>query len=530
MTDPDSITNSKLAIVDAESRCQVEDLAQVNDELNHLFNSIPVGMIVLDRELRIRRFNSSAQKMMHLTNGDLGQSMQMVGERSVCGDLLAEYHVVLETLQSTKREVQGQDGCWYLLEIRPHDVVRQSAGGLVLTISNVTHYKQAEMINPQSAERLQANSDHTMTIMTDIDARKKVEDALFKYNKLFEAVIQQAPFAVHVVEGSFNQIRVLIENEESRRIMGEPVEGRTYIDASKPEMLQCRFFTLDGQREIPLAEMPSPRALKGEVVRNEEFIFRHSNGTEILVEASAVPVYDNDGNIMAAVVSFYDITAIKLSEEKLRVAVREKETLLRELYHRTKNNMQVISAMLDLQAAHIEDKRVLTAFTELKNRIRAMALVHQKLYESQNLSSIDLGMYISDLLSLLIGSYQMLLNRISFILNVDSVMVLIDTAIPCGLILNELISNALKHAFPEGREGEIVIRLAKTENNVIVFSVSDNGVGVPEGFDFRHNNAFGLQTVFALAEHQLHGTVSFAVRHGVTCQVQFEDNLCQPRI
>ena len=185
----------------------------------------------------------------------------------------------------------------------------------------------------------------------------------------------------------------------------------------------------------------------------------------------------------------------KQAEEQVKKSLQEKEILLRELYHRTKNNMQVICSMLALQSQYTKDEQVLKIFEETENRIKSMALVHQKLYQSKNLSSIDLKDYISDFTDFLVKDHRVESNRISFIFDMDSVLVLIDTAIPCGLVLNELISNSLKHAFPGDMEGEIRIRLKKTEEGEIELRVSDNGVGVTKDFDFRQSDTLGVQTL-----------------------------------
>ena len=225
-----------------------------------------------------------------------------------------------------------------------------------------------------------------------------------------------------------------------------------------------------------------------------------------------------------------DITERKQAEEQLRASLKEKEVLLQELYHRTKNNMQVICAMLGLQASYTKDEQVLKIFKETENRIKSMALVHQKLYQSKNLSSIDLKEYISELVNLLVKSYVVESNRISPVFDMDSVFVLIDTAIPCGLILNELISNSLQYAFPGDMEGEISIRLKKTEEGEIELRVSDDGVGVPKDFAFRKSGTLGFQNVFAIVEHQLQGEVKFDVNNGITCQIRFKDTLYSQRV
>jgi len=153
-------------------------------------------------------------------------------------------------------------------------------------------------------------------IIRDITERKQAEVLMSKSNALLTSVINQAPFAIHILEGEFSNINVVIENAESARIMGEVVEGRTGIDADTPEMLTTRFFSIDGKQEIPLSRMPGPRAFRGEVVTNEEFIFQHSNGTQIMVEAGASPVYDANNQIIAVAVVFQDITKRKKAEKE----------------------------------------------------------------------------------------------------------------------------------------------------------------------------------------------------------------------
>jgi two-component sensor histidine kinase len=191
--------------------------------------------------------------------------------------------------------------------------------------------------------------------------------------------------------------------------------------------------------------------------------------------------------------------------------------------------MYVISSMLSLQADYVTDERALGIFQQMEDRIQSMALVHQKLYQSGNLSSIDLGDYIDDLVDLLLRSYKIHPNRIALIRKLESLYVLIDSAIPCGLIVNELISNALQHAFPEEAKGEIRVGLQKKGKTILLW-VSDNGVGLPPEFDFRRTETLGLRTVLALGERQLKGTVEFRGEGGVTCQVQFQDTLYRARV
>lgn len=208
-----------------------------------------------------------------------------------------------------------------------------------------------------------------------------------------------------------------------------------------------------------------------------------------------------------SIVSITDISARVRAEKELTTALDEKDTLLKELYHRTKNNMQVIIAMLNLRSNSLDNEVVYEAFNDMIGRIKSMALVHEKLYKSDNLSVIRLDEYIEELLSLLVSADTIFNSNIKVLKDLNPVSVDIDRAIPFGLILNELISNTYKHAFKNLDSGEIRISLNQLENQSVEFVVEDNGRGLPPSFDVRNSDTLGLQTVFALGENQLHGSV-----------------------
>jgi two-component sensor histidine kinase/HAMP domain-containing protein len=218
------------------------------------------------------------------------------------------------------------------------------------------------------------------------------------------------------------------------------------------------------------------------------------------------------------------------AEKRIEQSLAEKVTLLRELHHRTKNNMGVIIALLDLQAEELGDERIRAAFADTQGRIRSMALVHQKLYEANDLSRIDLRDYLRDLVGLIEKGFRILPERIAVVLDLEEAPALIDTAIPCGLILNELLSNALKHAFPGDRRGEIRIELRRAGEKEVLLVVSDDGAGFPAGFDPRSGARMGLQTVFTLAERQLAGRVEFDGSRGVSCRIRFRTDLYERRV
>jgi len=204
----------------------------------------------------------------------------------------------------------------------------------------------------------------------------------------------------------------------------------------------------------------------------------------------------------------------KRAEETINTSLQEKVVLLREIHHRVKNNLQVISSLLNLQSGYIEDKKSLEIFRESQTRVRSMALIHEKLYQSKDLNKIEFSEYIESLIKDLFQSYNVDSNRIKLKSKLEGIYFEIDTAILCGLIINELVSNSLKHAFPASRKGEVFIGLNKDDKNNYTLILKDNGIGFPSTVDFRKTDSLGLQLVTTLTE-QLGGTIELN-RNGYT--------------
>ncbi len=215
-----------------------------------------------------------------------------------------------------------------------------------------------------------------------------------------------------------------------------------------------------------------------------------------------------------------DITGRKRMEDLLRLSLKEKENLIREVHHRVKNNMQIISSLLQLQSEQFTNEATCRLFNEAKDRIRSMALVHEKLYNTKDLETVDFAAYANDLVINLFRSYGMDKTRIHFRLEAnDRVKLGIDDAIPVALMLNELISNSLKHAFPDGRKGEIFLRIEENQGKVRI-ELSDNGIGMPEGVQVNNTKTLGLKLIQTLVE-QLNATMELARRGGTRFVLSF---------
>lgn len=211
----------------------------------------------------------------------------------------------------------------------------------------------------------------------------------------------------------------------------------------------------------------------------------------------------------------------KEAEDKLKTSLAEKEVLLREIHHRVKNNLQIITSLLNLQSRHIEDEPALDMFQESRNRVRSMALVHEKLYRSNDLAKVDFSEYIQSLGRHLFMSYGINSAVIDLDVRVSDVFLDINTSIPCGLIINELISNSLKHAFYGRKQGKIHVGLGPGKNGKYKLLVKDDGVGLPKGLDVKKTESLGLQLVTMLVE-QLQGTLRIENKKGTAIEIIFE--------
>ncbi len=228
------------------------------------------------------------------------------------------------------------------------------------------------------------------------------------------------------------------------------------------------------------------------------------NGDEVWYQMFVNPVsYGDDHEELSCIA--YEITDRKEIDQQIRSTLKEKEILLQEVHHRVKNNLQVISSMLNLQRRFIDDPKMLDILEESQNRISTMSFIHESLYQNSDFSSIGFAEYLKRLTQNLIHSYSRVSANVELTCVLDDVQINLKQAIPCGLIVNELVSNALKYAFPEKRGGTIELRVEEKGQDIEI-EVSDNGVGLPDDFDFETNESLGVYLVQALTD-QLDGSL-----------------------
>jgi two-component sensor histidine kinase len=241
------------------------------------------------------------------------------------------------------------------------------------------------------------------------------------------------------------------------------------------------------------------------------------DGKSIPVELS-IQLFDMDGK-PAIIANARDITERKRADGLIRAALREKEILLREIHHRVKNNMQVISSLLNLQASKTQDPVTKAILEESRQRVRSIAIIHEKLYNSENLANIDFAIYLKSLADELCKSFGR--PEILCVLDLEAIPFEVDKAIPAGLIVNELLTNSLRHAFPPGTKGTVWVHLRSIGDQSVELIVRDDGVGFPAGTDISSATTMGLAIVRTLVE-QMRGTLTMDTSHGTSCTMRFK--------
>ncbi len=350
-----------------------------------------------------------------------------------------------------------------------------------------------------------------MAIIRDITEHKRTEGALREVNSHLKTLINNL------------NAGILVENEKHAIMHVNKVFCDMFSIPLWPELLigvdcsqsihQIKVLFADPEEFVARVNtlLTNRQTVTGEVLNL-------ADGR--VFERDFIPVYFEDV-FVGHMWQYRDITERKKIEKQIEASLHEKETLLKEIHHRVKNNMQIVSSLLDHQIQYIKDNNVIHIFKDSQNRIASMALVHEKLYQSKDLAKINVQDYINDLVANLFQSYMNDPGKIKLNMNVENIELDIDFAIPCGLIINELVTNSLKYAFPEGRFGEIKIVFRKTGEDMLELIIGDNGIGLPLDMDFRKTGSLGLHLVTILAENQLDGEIKLIRNGGMEFQIKF---------
>ena len=343
-------------------------------------------------------------------------------------------------------------------------------------------------------------------VIHDITERRQAEDSLHRSEENFRRSLDESPLGVRIVT---------IENDT--------------VYANRAMLNIYGYDSIEELKTTPLKERCTPESYAEYQIREEK---RNREGDGPSEYAISIVRKDGEVRHLHAFrkgilwngeeqfqVIYQDITERKRAEEKIKASLSEKETMLKEIHHRVKNNLQVISSLLSLQSSYLQDERAIAALEESMERVETMASIHAQLYESQDLNRVDFGSFIEDLIGNIRQSYGRTESPVEIRVDAGEISLGIDNSIPCGLILNELVANAMKHAFPEGKEGKINITM-RSEDNRAVLMVCDNGIGFPESIDSTKVKSLGLDLVNLLVA-QMKGEIEMRVEGGTTWTITF---------
>ena len=360
------------------------------------------------------------------------------------------------------------------------------------------------------------NNFYAVMVARDITERMEAERALMQSEEKYRALFEYSPDFIILITPDGE----IIDINKSTKI---------FVNLSKEDLIGKSILELGVLFEEDIGDFIEigRELMNGEFVEPFEFKVIDINGQICWMEAHLSLLKKGKGDTSIQVI-LHNITKRKTYEKQIKQSLNEKEVLLKEIHHRVKNNLQIISSLLNLQSRYIEDENARGVFKESQNRIKSMALIHEKLYQSEDLTKIDFAEYIRSLTFHLFRSYSIDQSAVKLSINFEGVLFDIDTSIPCGLIINELISNSLKYAFPNGRKGKISVDLQLEEEKCVLI-ISDDGVGFPEGLDFQNTETLGLRLVNILVS-QINGVITLDKCEGTSFKIEFTKLAYKERI
>ncbi|OPX64450.1 PAS domain S-box protein [Methanoregula sp. PtaB.Bin085] len=462
-----------------------------------IINFLPDPTFVIDRDGKIIAWNAAIQNLTGVPSGEiLGKgnyehAFLLFGERRpLLIDLVIhpDPDAIRQHYPKLQRDGNLLSGQFHVLSLRgkPSDLwivatpLYNSAGeitGAIESIRDITEIKKTE----------NALRDLNLTLEERVRERtQELENARIYTRSLIEASVD--PLVLIGPDGTLRDV-----NSAAERMTG----------LSRDILIGTPFTNYILEKNQALEGLGS--VMQTGSATGSRYTVINQDGSATPVIASAALFHDRGGSLAGVFIALHDITRILEDEEKISTQLREKEILLREVHHRVKNNLQIIVSLISLQTRAVQDPETAEALRDTQNRVRAIAIVHERLHLSGELGTIDFGGYLRYLGTSLFSFYQKNPADIHFVVAMENVILDIDTASPLGLVFNELISNMLKYAFPEGRKGECSIA-ARRDGRMLVLTMQDNGIGLPPDLDWRNSPTLGLRLV-GLLVGQLKGTI-----------------------
>ncbi|HBH61381.1 MAG TPA: hypothetical protein DDX85_06530 [Nitrospiraceae bacterium] len=475
--------------------------------------------ILLNEEIQERRTaekNLQKEKEKLRTYLDISATMVVILDSAQKVTLINKKGC--EILGYLQEEIIGKNWFDSFLPERLREEVKQVHAKLMAGDIDPVEYYENEVLTKDGEEKIVAwyntffcdEAGHiTATLGTGVDItdQKKTEKALRISEERFRGAFESAAIGIGMVSPEGRWLKV---NSALSHIVGY----------SEQELLSLTFQDITHPEDLD-ADLEYVRQMLAGEIRNYHMEKRyvHKEGHIVWILLSVSLVRDEHGAPLHFVSQIQDITKRKQAEIQIAASLKEKEVLLQEIHHRVKNNMTVISSLIKLQSDKVTDEHYKELFNESTNRIKTMALIHEKLYRSDDLARIVFSDYLKDMIDNILGSYGINARKVHIKKELERITLPLDISIPCGLIVNELLSNALKYAFPNGNIGEILVSLRKNNGN-IELTLSDDGVGLPVDLDFRNTGSLGLNIVNALVR-QIKGDIELHREQGTEFLITF---------
>lgn len=485
------LNNKKVALTlahDISKRNKMEyDLKESKDRYKKLTQSSPDPIFVVDFNGKIIYANDAVEKISNIPREELKGKTWM------------------DITPLPKDQVQN----FYKLFLMAIDGYEQEPMEIKIPKDNDFIYLEIYPALLRNEGKIYA----VQVIGHDISERKLAEQSLMDSEEKFRQMAENIQEVFYIIDNRMNKIIYISPAYE--KVWGRTCQSlydnpKSWIDSIHAEDREQAIVNIFKQtKEVHISD------------KGIEYRINRPDGEIRWIWSHAFPVEDKSGEVYRVAGIAMDITERKLYEDKIKQTLNEKDAILREVHHRVKNNMQIISSLLNLQLEHIDNKKDVELFKESQNRVKSMALIHGNLYQSENLSEINFNDYTQDLLRELLISHK-IGQRIKLKTDVgEDVILNIETSIPCGLIINELATNSLVHGFPDEMEGEIYVGLSN-DDNLLTMTVSDNGVGFPEELEIANVNTMGLYLVKTLVG-QLDGTIDLNKDNGTEVTIKFKE-------
>jgi PAS domain S-box-containing protein len=570
-----------IVLRDVSERVQQErELQRRQSYLEGVLSSSPDAVITVDTDSTIIEWNSGAEHLFGYARPEaLGQNIDSLivpHEAFAQAVEISERVLRGERLQPREAVRLRKDGTLATVIVAAAPVIVQDElQGAIGVYTDITEHKQTEKelrrlnqaLEARVAERTSELAELNLRLAREVHQRETAQQDLLRRNRALVSLQSAVSATAASLDPAFvldtvtSEMIDLLDVQDCTilewlpennllcplaryslagdQVLEQAAQNLSDFPSRKHVLAEKRHWQChSGQPELDPAEqgymrwagaqvlLLLPVVFQGRVIGLIELTDAEPGRVFTDQEISMAQLLANQAGIAIENARLYDRSQQEIAERvraeaQIKSSLEEKVVLLQEIHHRVKNNLQIISSLLRLQSQQIEDPEALEVFLESQNRVRSMAMIHEMLYQSEDLSQIDFGAYVQGLASSLVRSYHSRSTAVSLSVQVEPVPLSVNDAVPCGLIINELVTNAIKYAFPDGKAGQIHVAVQGTDNSHVRLLVSDNGIGFPQDLDWRDSDSLGLQLVTSLVE-QLEGTIELHCEQGAAFEICFQ--------